>query len=158
VRRRAWQSGGLALVCVCLAVLPLARRAAAGESFVPTPPTQANYMLHCMGCHAADGAGAAGKVPSLRDSLVPLSMTAAGRRYLVQVPGVARSTLSDREVAQLLGWMVRNLSARSAPAEFAEFTAVEVAAYRRFPLIEVRQTRTRLLAQGGRGSPPQSPP
>ena len=25
-----------------------------------TPRVQANYMLHCMGCHLADGSGATG--------------------------------------------------------------------------------------------------
>jgi mono/diheme cytochrome c family protein len=102
-------------------------------------------MLNCMGCHLSDGSGAPAKVPSVRESLVKLSTSAAGRRYLVQVPGSAQSPLSDAELAQVLNWMVRNLSARPVPG-FTDFTAFEVARYRRAPLVEVRKTRARLLA------------
>ena len=110
-----------------------------------TPPVQANYMLNCMGCHLPDGSGAAGKVPSVRESLVRLSMSSAGRRYLVQVPGSSQSPLSNLELAQVLSWMVRNLSARTLPPDFTDFTAAEVASYRRSPLVNVRETRARLL-------------
>lgn len=109
-----------------------------------TPKPQADYMLNCQGCHLADGTGAAGKVPSLRTSLAPLARSAAGRRYLVQVPGAAQSALSDAELAQVLNWMVRNLSARPPP-QFREFTAPEVGRYRASPLVAVRATRARLL-------------
>ena len=98
-----------------------------------------------MGCHVADGSGSAGRVPSVRDSLVPLASSAAGRRYLVQVPGAAQSPLSDLELAQVLSWMVRNLSRQPAPAGFVDFSAAEVASYRRTPLIDVQATRARLL-------------
>ena len=82
----------------------------------------------------------------MRDSLPVLSRSSAGRRYLVQVPGAAQSPLSDLELAQVLSWMVRNLSARAVPADFTDFTAAEVAEYRRSPLVNVRETRARLLA------------
>ena len=117
-----------------------------------TPPVQANYMLNCMGCHLADGSGAAGKVPSVRDSLVILSGSSAGRRYLVQVPGASQSPLSDLELAQVLNWMVRNLSARPVRADLAEFTAAEVAAYRGSPLVNVRERRAQLLASAADGA------
>jgi mono/diheme cytochrome c family protein len=107
---------------------------------------EANYMLNCMGCHLADGSGAAGKVPSVRESLGILCRTNAGRRYLVQVPGASESQLSDLELAQVLSWMVRNLSARTVPPDFKDFTAAEVASYRRSPLVDVGETRARLLA------------
>lgn len=110
-----------------------------------TPPVQANYMLNCMGCHLPDGSGAPGKVPSVRESLLTLASSAAGRRYLVQVPGASQSPLSDLELAQVLTWMVRNLSARAVSPDFADFTAAEVAGYRRSPLVNVRETRARLL-------------
>jgi mono/diheme cytochrome c family protein len=103
-------------------------------------------MLNCMGCHLADGSGAQGKIPSLRDSLGVLATSSAGRRYLVQVPGSAQSPLSDLELAQLLNWMVRNLSASAVADGFTEFTDVEVADYRRFTLVNVRDTRARLLS------------
>jgi hypothetical protein len=117
----------------------------AAPQVVLTPPVQANYMLNCMGCHLPDGSGAAGKVPSVRESLVRLSMSSAGRRYLVQVPGSSQSPLSNLELAQVLSWMVRNLSAETVPPDFTDFTAAEVARYRGSPLVNVRETRARLL-------------
>jgi len=144
VKRGAWHRFALALGCACI-VAPLP----AEQPVAVTPPDLANYMLHCMGCHIADGSGARGKVPSLRESLVPLAMSPAGRRYLIQVPGVAQSSLSDRELARLLGWMVRNLSAQAVPPDFVEFSATEVASYRKSPLVNVSETRARVLAGGG---------
>ncbi len=105
-----------------------------------------NYMLNCMGCHVQDGSGAQGKVPSLRETLVPFAGTAAGRRYLVQVPGTAQSVLSDAEIAELLNWMMRELSSRPLPAGIADFTAPEVAAYRAQRLQDPAATREQLLA------------
>jgi mono/diheme cytochrome c family protein len=107
-------------------------------------------MLNCMGCHLADGSGAMGKVPSLRESLPMLSRSSTGRRYLVQVPGSSQSALSNRELAEVLNWMVRNLSARPMADDFAPFTASEVGDYRRFKLVDVRDTRARLLGSAER--------
>jgi len=137
-----------------LAVLCSGEATPAPAPLALTPPVQANYMLNCMGCHLADGSGAAGKVPSVRDSMVVLSRSSAGRRYLVQVPGSSLSPLSDLELAQVLSWMVRNLSARAVPADFTDFTAAEVAGYRRAPLVNVRETRAQLLAAGAERSAP----
>lgn len=122
---------------------------ALGELVVGAPlvsQPQINYMLNCMGCHVADGSGSPGKVPSLRNSLVPLAGSPAGRRYLIQVPGAAQSPLSNVELARVLSWMVRNLSAQAVPRGFVDFTAAEVAAYRKSPLVNVREVRARLLA------------
>jgi len=141
VTRGALCAGVLAAACLAGAL-----QGQATQPLVLTPPVQANYMLNCMGCHLADGSGAAGKVPSVRDSLVILSGSSAGRRYLVQVPGASQSPLSDLELAQVLTWMVRNLSARSVPPDFIDFSAAEVAGYRRSPLVNVRETRAKLLA------------
>jgi mono/diheme cytochrome c family protein len=142
MRRRALRFTAFALICAGLES-PALRGTALTEA--PTAAAQANYILNCMGCHTADGSGAVGKVPSLRDSLMPLASSAAGRRYLVEVPGAAQSVLSNLELAQVLSWMVRNLSARAVPPEFVDFTESEVAGYRRTPLIDVRAERARLL-------------
>ena len=104
-----------------------------------------NYMLQCMGCHTPDGSGEPGRVPSMRDTLLPFAHLPAGRRYIVQVPGAAQSTLSDAELAALLNWMIVELG-HATPQAFAPFTAAEIAQYRRTPLIEVRRERERLLA------------
>jgi mono/diheme cytochrome c family protein len=131
-----------ALVCSFIAAPALVPAAQPAQR---TAQPQANYMLNCMGCHIADGSGAPGKVPSVRDSLVRLASSAAGRRYLVQVPGASQSPLSNLQLAQVLSWMVRNLSARPVPRGFVDFTADEVAGYRKTRLVSVRDARTRLL-------------
>jgi mono/diheme cytochrome c family protein len=106
-----------------------------------------NYMLQCMGCHTPDGRGEPGHVPSVRDTLVPFANMAEGRKFLVQVPGSAQSRLSDAELAEVLNWMVANLSASSKPPVFRKFTAAEVASYRHAPLVAVREARERLIDQ-----------
>jgi hypothetical protein len=108
-----------------------------------------NYQLQCMGCHTPDGSGAAGRVPSMRPTLLPFSAVAAGRQYLVQVPGASQSPLSDAELADLLNWMLENLSDGPRGFAFTHYTAAEVASYRRKPLVEVRATRERLLNATG---------
>jgi hypothetical protein len=108
---------------------------------------ETNYRLYCMGCHVDDGSGLEGKVPSMRGTLVPLSTRPEGRRFLVQVPGVAQSPLTNAEVAALLNWMILNLSDKPAAAGVAAFTESEVARYRAERLLNVRATRAKLLDQ-----------
>lgn len=105
-----------------------------------------NYILHCQGCHTADGSGLEDRVPNLRPILVPFAGTPEGRKYLVQVPGVAQSPLSDAETAAVLNWMLRNLAEQKQVAGLRAFTAKEVASYRATRLIEVRAKRAELLA------------
>ncbi|MBS0580501.1 MAG: cytochrome c [Proteobacteria bacterium] len=128
----------LATVPACVALLGVAPRGHADEP-------QTDYMLNCMGCHVQDGSGAQGKVPSLRDTLVPFAQTADGRRYLVQVPGTAQSVLSDAEIAALLNWMMRQLSGVPLPAGVADFTAQEVGSYRAQRLEDPAAMRAQLL-------------
>jgi len=103
-------------------------------------------MLQCMGCHTPDGRGEPGHVPSIRNTLVPFANTAEGRKFLVQVPGSAQSKLTDAELADVLNWMIDNLSATPRPPELRRYTAVEVGAYRRTRLVSVAAVRARLVA------------
>ncbi len=120
------------------AAVPLAASAA--------PPPAQDYVLECRGCHGPRGEGAAGKVPSLAEAVRFLA-TPRGRAYLVRVPGVAGSQLSDARVAALLNWMLRELaSTPRAPESFAPFTAIEVARARARPLLEPIAERAAILA------------
>jgi hypothetical protein len=107
---------------------------------------ETHYRLYCMGCHVFDGSGLEGKVPSIRGTLVPLARHPEGRRFLVQVPGVAQSPLSNADVAALLNWMMLNIAERPAAQPIAAFTEDEVARYRSKRLVAVRATRERVLA------------
>ncbi|MBS0393226.1 MAG: cytochrome c [Proteobacteria bacterium] len=114
-----------------------------------------NYQLQCMGCHHADGAGDEGRVPSLRQTLVRFSTFEEGRDFVLRVPGVAQSTLSDEQLAALLNWMLRNLSDVPRPAGLRDYTAEEIGRTHRQPLPAVRETRARLLAHVAAAQDPQ---
>jgi hypothetical protein len=104
-----------------------------------------NYQLRCMGCHLADGSGESGRVPSIRRTLVLFSSSSEGRDYVIRVPGVAQSPLSDADTATLLNWMARSLSDVKLPPSFADYSAAEVHSARDRPLVRVRGIRARLL-------------
>jgi hypothetical protein len=114
-----------------------------------------NYQLRCMGCHLPDGSGQAGRVPSIRRSLVLFSASAEGREYVVRVPGVAQSPLSDEETAALLNWMARNLSDVRVPPGFADYSGAEIHRLRGHPLAQVSALRARLWKTAT--AKPQSP-
>ncbi len=102
-------------------------------------------MLECRGCHGPRGEGTAGKVPSLAESARFLA-TARGRAYLVRVPGVAGSQLSDARVASLLNWMLRELASQPpAAAGFAPFSEAEVSRERARPLLDPLAERAATL-------------
>jgi cytochrome c551/c552 len=104
-----------------------------------------NFQINCMGCHQADGSGQPGRVPSIRRSLVLFSTTREGRDYIVRVPGVAQSPLSDGDTAALLNWMARNLSDVKLPSGFTDFSEAEVQSLRHRPLARVSEERARLM-------------
>jgi hypothetical protein len=108
-----------------------------------------NYQLRCMGCHLADGSGQPGRVPSIRRSLVLFSASPEGRDYVIRVPGVAQSPLSDEDTAALLNWMARNLSDLKVPPSFADYSAAEIHGLRDRPLVRVSAVRARLLKAAG---------
>ena len=120
-----------------------------GLALLAGTPAQAyepriNYMLACQGCHGPDGRGEPGRVPSIRATVAPLSGFEAGRRYLLEVPGVALSMLSDQDLAALLNWMIPAFGGIE-PAQFRAFTAAEVGRYRHRPLVAISATRARLM-------------
>ncbi len=102
-----------------------------------------NYILHCQGCHLVDGRATEGKIPALVGAGRFLSVE-GGREFLVRVPGVSLSELNDAELAELVNWMLYRFSADDLPADFAPYTAEEVARYRRNPLVEVERVRAEL--------------
>jgi cytochrome c553 len=117
--------------------------AALAASAARAGPAQ-DWALECRGCHGARGQGTP-TVPSLAGSARFLA-TPRGRAYLVRVPGVAASELSDARIAALLNWALRELASDPpAPANFAPFDAREVAAARARKLLDPRAEREAIL-------------
>jgi mono/diheme cytochrome c family protein len=128
------------LVCLLLA----------GAATAQADPARArrNYLLHCMGCHGETGVGLEGKVPSMHGTLAMLSRTPQGRYYVLRVPGVTQSTLSDDDLAEVLNWSLREFNDSTAHVEVPEFTAAEIATARRQPLLDVAASRAAALGSG----------
>ena len=100
------------------------------------PPSEA-YVLHCSGCHGADGSGHLGFVPSLRE-IGTLLERPGGRAYLARVPGVAQAPVGDAQLAELLNWLLTELSRAT---DFVPYSAREVGALRTDPLRDPVATR-----------------
>jgi len=109
------------------------------------PDAYSLYAIRCMGCHQRDGAGM-GTVPKLRDFVGNFLRVPGGREFLVQVPGVAQSSLSDAEVAAVLNWMLTEFSRAQLPESFQPYSGDEVARYRPGRLIDVDPVRASLIA------------
>jgi len=105
-----------------------------------------NYMIHCQGCHLPDGSGNPPDVPSFTGQLSDFLLVEGGRAYLVQVPGTANAPLDDASVAELLNWMLERFGDRMRQANFAPYSAQEVADYRRERLADPAGRRKALLA------------
>jgi hypothetical protein len=137
--RRRWM--GL-LAGLSLGIASGAARASPGE----------DYMLYCMGCHGAAAEGVPGRIPPLAHSLAHFMRTAAGRDYVLRVPGAASSVLNDARLAAVLNWLATRYNAEELGADVMPFTAAEVAASRHTPLADVLATRrevVRALAADG---------
>lgn len=107
-------------------------------------PPEINYMLHCQGCHLPGGIGHPGIVPKMQGEVGAFLDSAAGRAYLVQVPGAAQSSLDDAELAAVLNWMLPTFDQR-VKTDFTRFTAEEVARYRKTQLTNVSSLRRKIL-------------
>ncbi|MCZ4342796.1 hypothetical protein O4H52_14335 [Sphingomonadaceae bacterium G21617-S1] len=115
----------------------------------PDPETlspRMNYILHCQGCHLADGSGMKGKVPDMRGQLGLLVQLPEGRAFVGRVPGVANAHLTDAQMARLLNWLVPEMGPVGHRG-FVPYSAEEVGKLRRNRLQEVREVRARLAAQ-----------
>ena len=104
-------------------------------------------MLHCMGCHLADGSGGPPAVPDVRNEMGCLLAVDGGREYLVQIPGAAQAPISDAELAAVVNYMLETFSAGTLPAAFAPLTPEQVARWRDGWLPDVAGTRAALLAK-----------
>jgi cytochrome c553 len=136
-------------------ILALLFLASPGASHAGDP--QLDYMLQCQGCHGPAGSGSGGSVPALQGQVARFLHVPGGREYLIRVPGSAQSSLDDADLAALLNWIVRRFGPADAAAQFAPFSASEVARYRPEPLVEVEPVRRELLRRIDLSAQPPKP-
>ena len=113
------------------------------------PPRQpnVNYALHCLGCHTHEGVSPErGRIPPLKGMVGHFSRIAEGRRYIVNVPGVANAGLGPAETAALLNWTIETYGGESIPADFEPFDEAEVDALRSDPPDDILRLREEVRA------------
>jgi mono/diheme cytochrome c family protein len=113
---------------------------------LPLDRVQTQFVLRCGGCHGVEGRSPPANVPQLRGTATYFLCTAAGRDYAARLPNVAQSPLSDRELAEVMNYVMFNLADGKTPAASRPYTAEEIGALRRRPLtgaeLGARRTRT----------------
>ena len=121
--------------------------AAATDAGVTPQRARSLYILHCAGCHQIDGSGTpAYGVPSMIDTLGQFERTAAGRAFLVQVPGARNASVTDAELAAMTNWALRTFSAATLPSDFKPYTAAEVTPLRANPPLDIAGARAAIVA------------
>jgi hypothetical protein len=103
---------------------------AAAASAAPMPELtapQSDYVEYCSGCHGMQGNSAPAEIPVLRDRVGYFMCTKDGRDYLIRLPNVAYSAITDnQELADMMNFVVFGLGGASAPKGAKPFTAPEV--------------------------------
>ena len=86
-----------------------------------------DYLENCAGCHGLDGSTAPAQLPELRGRVGWFMCTPQSRAYLLRLPNVAHSRITDNaELADMMNFVVFVLGAGSAPPGTKPFTAEEV--------------------------------
>jgi mono/diheme cytochrome c family protein len=138
-----------AVIALAMSLAPLVARA--------EPPAQL-YMLNCWGCHRPQGEGIPGTAPPLRGAADFLKVP-GGRAYLLEVPGVSQSALSDADVAEVMNWILRSFSKDRLPIDFRPYTAAEVKDHRGVRLPSIIAARKKLIDEmvAMKVRPPEKP-
>jgi hypothetical protein len=85
------------------------------------------------------------EIPTLKGRVGYFARIPEGRRYLVQVPNVALNPSSDEDIAAMMNWLLATYSRDELPADFAPYSAAEVAQLRK-ARIDVAADRRRVIA------------
>lgn len=104
------------------------------------------YARNCQGCHGHTGVSV-DEVPDLSGRVGWFLHTAAGRDYVVRVPGVAFALIGDDELAMTLNWMLQTYSAGELPDAWTPFSSEEVGRLRRRPVASIQQERAAVVEE-----------
>ena len=112
---------------------------------------RADYLMHCAGCHLADGRGSPPEVPSLAGPLGYIAASPAGRDYLARVPGAAQAPISDDALAAVLNWVLLEFNRATLPPGFRPLRGAEVARSRAQVLADPLKRRRELWPEADAG-------
>lgn len=116
----------------------------AGRRVSHLSPVQVAYLTSCGGCHGVEGVSAPRSVPTLRHLTGSFLCTHQGRQFLVRLPDVALSSLSDRMLTRVMNWVVFDLGGPASQGPNSRpYTVAEVRRLRREPLTQTGLTRYR---------------
>lgn len=127
------------------ATLPMALLLCALPVLVTAKDPESLYRMECQGCHLSDGGGGLDSIPALTNHVARFLDVPGGREYLLQVPGVALSPLSDQELADVLNWMLQTFGPPGPVSRNAPYTVEEIARWRKQPLADVAKRRAELV-------------
>jgi len=153
----------VAALCPTSAIRAAAPAAPSPASAPPSAPAGVtnvqlawqNWALNCQGCHRLDGTGSDATAPSLAGTVAKFLWVPGGREYLIRVPGVATSPLSDADLAEVMNWMLWRYDREHLPSNFRPFTAAEMGPLRSRPLrLEAAGMRRDLLTKAEASGPP----
>lgn len=104
-----------------------------------------DYLLHCSGCHGTKGNGTiTGGIPAFPNSISHIASYENGRNYILQVPGVITTNMSDPEIARVLNYILEEWG---DGAEVAPFSGPEVTRRRALPAREVAEYRREITEE-----------
>lgn len=108
-----------------------------------------DWQMNCQGCHHPNGEGNAVRgIPPL-ERLETFQRSTEGREFLIRVPGMARSALSDEELTVLANWMMTEFVSPDSKVRWQPYSIEEVADLRRRPItsgiVEYRASLVRQL-------------
>jgi hypothetical protein len=138
----------LVLTGMAAGLAATATRAATG-GLMNMSVAQSDYIENCGGCHGFDGDSEPADIPVLKDRVGYFMCTREGRDYLIRLPNVAHSRITDpQELADLVNFVVFAIGGKSVPKDAKPFTAAEVAALRKNAMtsISLIQERARVVS------------
>lgn len=113
--------------CGLLALCGGAAAAVTAGKIADPVQARSDYVENCGGCHGIGGDSAPALLPVLRERVGYFLCTPDARAYLIRLPNVSHSRITDNaELADLLNYVVFDLGGASAPAGAPAFTAEEV--------------------------------
>lgn len=127
-----------------IATLPAAAAAIALPAIAEDAASaRVNYILHCSGCHGMQGLGTLeGGIPPFPDSIGHIVGSEIGRTYIMHVPGVITTDMSDAEIAAVMNYIIDEWSDGGE-----HFTAEEVTRRRAEPVGDVVEFRREVVAE-----------